>query len=47
MLGNVKRNSVLRALVRFSINNREELDQMGKIKKEEQETGTGGSGSKK
>lgn len=47
VLGNVKRNRLLRSLVRFSVNNREELDQMGKIKKEEQETGTGGSGSKK
>ena len=29
-LGNVKRNRLLRALVRFSVNNREELDQIGK-----------------
>lgn len=47
VLGNVKRNRLLRSLVRFSVNNREELDQMGKIKREQQETGTGGSGSKK
>jgi phospholipid/cholesterol/gamma-HCH transport system substrate-binding protein len=47
VLGNVKRNRVLRSLVRFSVNNREELDQMGKVKQEEQQTGTGGSGSKK
>ncbi|WP_224372900.1 MlaD family protein [Hyalangium versicolor] len=47
VLGNVKRNRLLRALVRFSINNHEELDQIGKVKQEEQQTGTGGSGSKK
>jgi phospholipid/cholesterol/gamma-HCH transport system substrate-binding protein len=47
VLGNVKRNRLLRALVRFSVNNREELDQVGKVKQEQQETGTGGSGSKK
>ncbi|KFE66141.1 MlaD family protein [Hyalangium minutum] len=46
VLGNVKRNRLLRSLVRFSVNNREELDQMGKIKGEQQETGTGGSGKK-
>ena len=47
VLGNVKRNRLLRALVRFSVNNREELDQIGKVKEDEQQTGTGGSGSKK
>jgi phospholipid/cholesterol/gamma-HCH transport system substrate-binding protein len=47
VLGNVKRNRLLRALVRFSVNNREELDQIGKVKQPPQETGTGGSGSKK
>ena len=47
VLGNVKRNRLLRSLVRFSVNNREELDQMGKVKQEQQETGTGGSGTKK
>jgi phospholipid/cholesterol/gamma-HCH transport system substrate-binding protein len=47
VLGNVKRNRVLRALVRFSVNNREELDQLGKVKQEEQETGTGGAGRTK
>jgi phospholipid/cholesterol/gamma-HCH transport system substrate-binding protein len=47
VLGNVKRNRILRSLVRFSVNNREELDQMGKVKGEQQETGTGGSGTKK
>ena len=46
VLGNVKRNRVLRALVRFSVNNREELDQIGKVKQEKR-AGTGGSGSKK
>ena len=47
VLGNVKRNRLLRALVRFSVNNREELDQVGKVKQEQQETGIGGSGPKK
>ncbi|HYH98558.1 MlaD family protein [Hyalangium sp.] len=47
VLGNVKRNRLLRSLVRFSVNNREELDQVGKVKQDPQETGTGGSGSKK
>jgi phospholipid/cholesterol/gamma-HCH transport system substrate-binding protein len=47
VLGNVKRNRLLRALVRFSVNNREELDQIGKVKQQEQQTGVGGSGSKK
>ncbi|HVG57752.1 MAG TPA: MlaD family protein [Hyalangium sp.] len=46
VLGNVKRNRLLRALVRFSVNNREELDQVGKVKQEQQETGIGGSGTK-
>ncbi|MBN1206673.1 MAG: MCE family protein [Myxococcaceae bacterium] len=47
VLGNVKRNRVLRALVRFSVNNREELDQIGKVKEEKQETGVGGAGRTK
>lgn len=47
VLGNVRRNRLLRALVRYSVSNREELDQIGKVKKEQQQTGTGGSGSKK
>ncbi len=47
VLGNVKRNRLLRALVRFSVNNRENLDQIGKVKQAPQETGVGGSGSKK
>jgi phospholipid/cholesterol/gamma-HCH transport system substrate-binding protein len=47
VLGNVKRNRLLRSLVRFSVNNREELDQIGKVKQEQQETGTGGSGTQK
>jgi phospholipid/cholesterol/gamma-HCH transport system substrate-binding protein len=46
VLGNVKRNRLLRALVRFSIGNREDLDQIGKVKQAPQETGTGGSGPK-
>jgi len=47
VLGNVKRNRVLRALVRFTVSNREELDQVGQVKKVSQEpsqTGIGGSG---
>jgi phospholipid/cholesterol/gamma-HCH transport system substrate-binding protein len=49
VIGNVKRNRLLRALVRFSVNKHEELDQVGKVKPapEETETGVGGSGSKK
>ncbi|MDY7230195.1 MlaD family protein [Hyalangium rubrum] len=48
VLGNVKRNRVLRALVRFSVNNREELDQVGKVKQApEDATGVGGSGKAK
>ncbi|MCK8501448.1 MULTISPECIES: MlaD family protein [Myxococcus] len=35
VLGNVKRNRILRALVRFSLNNREDLEQMGKVKRVE------------
>jgi phospholipid/cholesterol/gamma-HCH transport system substrate-binding protein len=47
VLGNVKRNRVLRALVRFSVNNREELDQIGEIKRAPEQTGTGGAGKAK
>jgi phospholipid/cholesterol/gamma-HCH transport system substrate-binding protein len=47
VLGNVRRNRILRALVRFSISNREELDQIGKVKKAPEETGTGGGGETK
>ncbi|MFL5345059.1 MAG: MlaD family protein [Hyalangium sp.] len=49
VIGNVKRNRLLRALVRFSVNKHENLDQVGKVKQapEETETGIGGSGSKK
>lgn len=35
VLGNVKRNRILRALVRFSLNNREDLEQMGKVERVE------------
>ncbi|MFP2928126.1 MlaD family protein [Pyxidicoccus sp. 3LG] len=35
VLGNVKRNRILRALVRFSLNNREDLEQIGEPQKEE------------
>mgnify|MGYP006140753545 CR=1 FL=1 len=35
MLGNVKRNRILRALVRFSLNNRQELDQVGNVERVE------------
>ncbi|NVI98802.1 MCE family protein [Myxococcus sp. AM009] len=31
VLGNVKRNRILRALVRFSLSNRQDLDQVGKV----------------
>jgi phospholipid/cholesterol/gamma-HCH transport system substrate-binding protein len=48
VLGNVKRNRVLRALVRFTLNNREELDQVGKVKRvPEEATDVGGSGKEK
>ena len=51
VLGNVKRNRLLRALVRFSVKRHGELDQLGKVKQapeeHEQGTGIGGSGSKK
>lgn len=49
VVGNVKRNRLLRALVRFSVKQHEDLDQIGKVKPapEETETGVGGSGSKK
>ncbi|AGC41608.1 Mce family protein [Myxococcus stipitatus DSM 14675] len=33
VLGNVKRNRILRTLVRFSLDNRKDLDQMGKVKR--------------
>ncbi|HEX8697472.1 MAG TPA: MlaD family protein [Myxococcaceae bacterium] len=47
VLGNVKRNRILRSLVRFSVNNREELDQVGKVKPvPEEAAGVGGSGKK-
>ena len=51
VLGNVKRNRVLRALVRFTVNNREDLDQIGKPQRQAGETpppmgeGRGGSGT--
>jgi phospholipid/cholesterol/gamma-HCH transport system substrate-binding protein len=35
VLGNVKRNRILRALVRFSLNNREDLEKIGEPKKVE------------
>jgi phospholipid/cholesterol/gamma-HCH transport system substrate-binding protein len=48
VLGNVKRNRVLRALVRFSINNRENLEQVGQPRKapraDESQQGIGGAG---
>jgi phospholipid/cholesterol/gamma-HCH transport system substrate-binding protein len=48
VLGNVKRNRILRALVRFSLNNRQELDQVGKVERVEPEKeeapATGGAG---
>jgi phospholipid/cholesterol/gamma-HCH transport system substrate-binding protein len=48
VLGNVKRNRILRSLVRFSLNNREELDQVGKVKEvPEEAAGVGGSGKTK
>lgn len=49
VLGNVKRNRLLRALVRFSVKKHDDLDQIGKVKQapDETETGVGGSGSKK
>jgi phospholipid/cholesterol/gamma-HCH transport system substrate-binding protein len=48
VLGNVKRNRILRSLVRFSLNNREELDQVGKVKPvPEEAAGVGGSGKTK
>jgi len=48
VLGNVKRNRILRSLVRFSVNNREELDQVGKVKPvPEEAAGVGGSGKTK
>ncbi|MCP3136739.1 MlaD family protein [Pyxidicoccus xibeiensis] len=43
VLGNVKRNRILRALVRFSLNNREDLEQMGEPRKEEKPVAGGGS----
>jgi phospholipid/cholesterol/gamma-HCH transport system substrate-binding protein len=48
VLGNVRRNRVLRSLVRFSLNNREELDQVGQVKPvPEEAAGVGGSGKTK
>ncbi len=41
VLGNVKRNKILRALVRYSISNRSELEGVGEVKDEG--TATGGS----
>ncbi|NTX10246.1 MCE family protein [Myxococcus sp. CA056] len=35
VLGNVKRNRILRALVRFSLDNRKDLEQMGKVQRVE------------
>lgn len=49
VLGNVKRNRVLRALVRFTVNNREDLEQIGKPQARETPPpmgeGRGGSGA--
>jgi phospholipid/cholesterol/gamma-HCH transport system substrate-binding protein len=50
VLGNVKRNRVLRALVRFTVNNREDLEQIGKPEQQAREAppmgeGRGGSGA--
>lgn len=46
VLGNVKRNRVLRALVRFTVNNREDLEQIGKVKEPPpMGEGRGGSGT--
>ncbi len=48
VLGNVKRNRILRSLVRFAVNNREELDQVGMVKPvPEEAAGVGGSGKTK
>ena len=44
VLGNVKRNRILRALVRFSLNNREDLEQAGKVERVEPPSATGGAG---
>ncbi|AKQ69829.1 virulence factor Mce family protein [Myxococcus hansupus] len=38
VIGNVKRNRILRALVRFSLSNREDLDQVGKVERVEPRT---------
>jgi len=35
VIGNVKRNRILRALVRFSLSNREDLEQVGKVERVE------------
>ncbi|MCE9668750.1 MlaD family protein [Myxococcus stipitatus] len=35
VLGNVKRNRILRALVRFSLDNRQDLEQLGKVERVE------------
>lgn len=45
VLGNVKRNRVLRALVRFTVNNREDLEQIGKVKQAPPPMGEGRGGS--
>jgi len=44
VLGNVKRNRILRALVRFSLNNREDLEKIGEPQKEEKPVAGGGAG---
>jgi len=38
VLGNVKRNRILRALVRFSLDNRQDLEQLGKVERVEPRT---------
>jgi phospholipid/cholesterol/gamma-HCH transport system substrate-binding protein len=45
VLGNVKRNRVLRALVRFTVNNHEELEQIGKPQENPPPMGEGRGGS--
>jgi len=44
VLGNVKRNRILRALVRLSLNNREDLEKIGEPQKEEKPVAGGGAG---
>ncbi len=41
VLGNVRRNRILRALVRFSLNNREDLEKMGEPQKAEKPVAKG------